>query len=565
MIKFNDMPYSRPSSEELISNLDKLIIAFKEAKNANEQITLFKNQEKLMASFQTLATLAYVRNSINTKDEFYEQEKIYFDEVSPLIEEKSQEFLEVFLSSKFKDELILELGEIIFINAQMRKKTFSPEIIPLLQEESKLTNEYQKIYAGAIVEFDGKKLPLPLLGPYKQSTNRQTRKAAFVAEGEFFTSHKEEFDEIFDKLVKCRTKQAEILGFKNYVELGYLHRQRNSYNAQDVANFRKQVLADIVPLVSKIKENQKNRIGVDTFTLYDDALYFKEGNADPIGTPDELLAASKVMYSEMSSQTKEFIELMFNMELFDVLSKDGKAPGGFCTDFSDYNCPFIFSNFNGTSADVDVLTHEAGHAFASFMANKEIEYHSLRQPSMESCEVHSMSMEFLTSKWHHLFFKENTIKYQLSHAEGALSFIPYGVMVDYFQELIYSNPNMSKEERHTLWLSLEKDFRPYIDFDNLPFYSTGATWQRQLHIYHYPFYYIDYCLAQIVALQIFALSLEDEDNAFKTYMEFVKLGGTKTFVQLISASGLVSPFENGSISKIASSLNSYIENLTNKI
>ena len=442
----------------------------------------------------------------------------------------------------------------MFRNFEMEKKGFSPELIPLIQEENAIAAEYQKLYASAQIPFMGKTCTIAQLGPYKENPDRDIRKAAYKAEGGFFDEHREEFDSLFDRLVKNRTEQAHKLGFKNYVELGYIRRTRNCYGPEEVANFRRQVLEDLVPVVNQIKKSQAGRIGIEELKFYDDLFTFRDGNAVPQGTPDELLAAAKKMYTEMSPETAEFIQLMFENDLFDVLAKDGKAPGGYCTSLADYHAPFIFSNFNGTSGDVDVLTHEAGHAFAFFVADKEIELSQNRHPTMEGCETHSMSMEFLTSPWHELFFKHQTAKYELSHAEDAITFIPYGTMVDYFQELVYSKPEMTPEERNQVWAELEKQFRPYVDFDNLPFYGRGAGWQRQLHIYLYPFYYIDYCMAQTIALQFWVESLKDRKLAWEKYLAFVKKGGTLSFVDLVKSAGLRSPLESGALKEIATAI-----------
>jgi len=262
------------------------------------------------------------------------------------------------------------------------------------------------------------------------------------------------------------------------------------------------------------------------------------------------MAAGRTMYHELSRETGEFIDLMLENELFDVIATEGKAPGGYCTSLPDYKYPFIFSNFNGTSGDVDVLTHEAGHAFADYMAERTIGVAANRFPTMEGCETHSMSMEFLTAPWHHLFFGPQTDKYELSHAEDALSFIPYGCLVDHFQTEVYSHPEMTPEERNQTWARLEKLYRPYLNMEGLPFYGRGAGWQRQMHIYQSPFYYIDYCLAQVMSLQFFALSLEDREKAWEKYMAFVKLGGTKTFIDLAHGVGLRSPIDEGCVKDV---------------
>lgn len=299
-------------------------------------------------------------------------------------------------------------------------------------------------------------------------------------------------------------------------------------------------------------------MGVDDFCFYDDLFTYREGNAKPHGTSDDILAAGRKMYHEMSPETAEFIDFLYDNELFDVLSKKGKAPGGYCTSIPLYRAPFIFSNFNGTSGDVDVLTHEAGHAFAGYRA-RNFELMEQTSPSAEACEVHSMSMEFLTWPWLTLFYGEDTGRARFAHLEDALVFIPYGTMVDDFQHQIYANPSMTAAERDALWLSLEHEYRPYIRFADIPFYSAGAGWQRQLHIYECPFYYIDYCLAQTVAFEIWAESQQDYAAAWSRYLRFVEQGGKQTFVELCKTAGVTTPFEDGCLKRITETVVAWLE------
>ena len=560
-MKFNQIPYERADANALMESIDRIAKDFENASSAAEQLALLEELQQTQKHFESMSTVAYIRHTVDTNDEFYDKEKQYYDEVGPLLSEKLQKISVAMVNSPFRAELERELGSVTFINTEMDIRSFSPEIIPLMQEESALESEYQKLYASARIDFMGKQLTVAQLGVYKQSTDRSIRRAAVCAEGKFFDDNREKFDEIFDKLVKNRTEQARRLGMENYVELGYLRRTRNCYGPKEVAVFREQIIKDIVPLASRIIENVKERIGTDTFAFYDNTFNFADGNPTPKGSPEELIACASKMYGEMCPETAEFFSQMTENELFDLLAKEGKAPGGYCTSISEYKYPFIFSNFNGTAADVDVLTHEAGHAFAAYMAFRNVKWDMLSLPSMEGAETHSMAMEFLTTPWHHLFFKEDTKKYQISHTEDAIRFLPYGTMVDHFQEIVYSNPDMTPEERNEKWAELEKIYRPYIDFEDLPFYSRGAAWQRQLHIYIYPFYYIDYCMAQTMALQFFALHLQDEKKALETYLDFVRLGGCDTFVGLVKRSGLRSPLEEGTIKEFATRIAFWLEDI----
>ena len=558
-MKFSEMPYSRPDMEALAAATTQTLEAMKAAPNAAGQIAAYDAYEKKMQTAGTMQQIAYIRHTINTKDEFYNAENDYMDEIGPKLQELSHRVNTALLESPYRAELERHYGALMFKNLEIAARSFSPAIVELMQEENKLVSEYQNLYASATVEFDGKTMPLPLLGPYKQDPDRAVRKAAYEADAKFFDSHREELDTLYDKLVKVRDAQAKKMGLPNYIPLGYDRMGRNCYTAKDVAAFRDQIAEDMVPIVAKVKEAQRRRIGVEKLAFYDEPISFADGNAVPEGTPDEILAAGKKMYQELSPETAEFIDFMFENELFDVLSRDGKAPGGYCTEIADYKSPFIFSNFNATAGDVDVLTHEAGHAFEAYRAFKQELPSLLHSPTIEACECHSMSMEFLTAPWHHLFFGKQTDKYELGHCEDALVFIPYGCMVDEFQHKVYENPGMTPEQRNELWLSLEKKYRPWIDFDNLPFYSRGGGWQRQLHIYEVPLYYNDYCMAQTVAFQFWNLSRENYAEAWKRYMTFVDKAGTATFAELVESAGLKVPYHAGCIKEIGESISRWLE------
>lgn len=557
-MKFQDYPYVRPDIEGLKQAMETAAERISKATSVDEQIAAYDEMTKLSEDMQTMFSLAYVRNTCNTEDKFYETEREYLDEMSPMIQEASQKMETVLLDSPFRAELEAHYGKLFFENLEISRRSFKPELIPLIQEANKLESRYQKLYASLTVEFDGQTLPLPMLGKYKESPDRAVRRAAFEAEGKVFDANREELDEIFDKLVKNRNAQGRCMGYDNYIQLGYDRLGRNCYGGKELESFRQQIAQDLVPVIAQVKEAQRKRIGVDRLCIYDDKFRFVDGNAKPEGTPEEILAAGKEMYQKLSPETKEFIEFMFDGELFDVLSRKGKAPGGYCTTFQKYKAPFIFSNFNGTSDDVDVLTHEAGHAFAFYRAMNSDIHPALQQPTIEACECHSMSMEFLTQDFHKNFFGANTDKYELAHCEDSLDFIPYGCMIDEFQHRMYENENLTPDERNAVWEELEKKYRPWLDMDGLPFYSRYSHWQWKLHVYLHPLYYIDYCMAQTVAFQLWTLSMEDRDAAWKKYLAFVDKAGTMTFADLCRSSGLQVPYENGTIKAVGSGIRDWL-------
>ena len=480
---------------------------------------------------------------------FYDEENNFFDNNGPLVGDMFRNINLALLKSKFRADLEENFGKLLFKNLELGVKSSSPETIELQAKENELMSEYQRLFASAMVEWEGETLPLPMLGVYKQSPDREIRKKAYLKDAEFFKSNKKEFDRIYDELIKNRNSQAKILGYDNFINLGYDRLGRNCYGPEEVASFREEIAKWVVPAVCELKKEQAERIDVREMHLYDNDLMFKEGNVKPKGTAEEILKAGINMYREMSEETKEFITFMEENELFDLLSCKGKAPGGYCTEFALYKAPFIFSNFNGTSGDVDVLTHEAGHAFAYYTAARKGLISSYISPTIEACEVHSMTMEFLTMPWHKNFFFEETDRYEYYHAADALNFLPYGCMVDEFQHIMYEKNELTPKERDEVWLKLEKKYRPYLNLEDLPFYSEGGGWQRQLHIYLYPLYYIDYCMAQTVAFCFFAESLEDYSKAKEKYFKFIDGAGTKTFAELVTTAGLSLPYEKGNLKK----------------
>ncbi len=562
-MKFSEMEYKRPDLPTVEKDFNELLNRFHFAQTAEEQEDILAKVNELKNDFQTYASIASVRNSIDTTNQFYETEQAFFDGNEPVMKDLNIKFYKALGSSKFKAELEKKFGRQLFRLADVSVKTFDPSIIEDLKEENKLGTEYTKLVASAEVEFRGSKLNLTALDAFQESTDRETRKEAFSAKWKFFGQHEAKFDEIYDKLVKVRTKIAQKLGYKNFVELAYFRMSRTDYDAQKVAVYRDQVLKHVVPLAAKLRERQKDRIGVESLKLYDWSHNFNSGNPTPIGTPEEIVANGQKMYSELSTETKEFFDFMVNNDLMDLVNRKGKAAGGYCTMFNKFKAPFIFANFNGTLGDVDVLTHEAGHAFQCYQSRGfEVEEYGF--PTMEACEIHSMSMEHLTYPWMKLFFGKDTEKYKFVHLSSNILFLPYGVAVDEFQHIIYENPDLTPAERKKVWLDMEKKYRPWVDYDGVDYLERGGFWQRQAHIYRSPFYYIDYCLAQLCALQFWRKSEKDFNATWQDYLTLCKAGGSKSFLELVELAKLQSPFDANAFSPLFQELETYLDSVNDK-
>ena len=558
-MKFKDMPYERISVESIKEEMKALIQKLKEAKDFEEAEALFLENEKLQGHVFTMSSLAQVRHSINTEDKFYDEEENYWNNAYPQIQEFNQEWTKALLDSPFKDNFAKKYGNIMFLNAEIDLKTFSPEIIPMLQEENELTTAYEKLLASAQIPFEGKIYTISQMSPFKNDKDDARRLAAWKAEGQWYKDNQEELDRLYDKLVHLRDQMGKKLGYTDFTELGYYRMRRNCYDKQDVQKFREAVQKYVVPVAAKIYERQADRLGKSYPLSYADAaIEFRSGNPKPKGNSDEIVASGKKFYDWLSPETSEFFNHMIDDELMDLLSTKGKQGGGYCTSFQDYKTPFIFANFNGTQHDIEVITHEAGHAFAAYLNRNRVPYECI-WPSLEACEVHSMSMEFFAEAFSQEFFGEDAGKYNYSHLADALCFIPYGTMVDHFQHIVYENPNLSPAERHAKWKELVQIYQPWFKLDGeIPFYSEGEGWQRQHHIYSSPFYYIDYCLAQTVALQFWNLIQKDQKEAWQHYMAYTKQGGSVVFTKLLKNAGLESPFQESCLRGICDAAAKYL-------
>ena len=549
-MKFCDMPYKRIDFDEAKAEVRNLMEEFQKAADGEEQFAVHQKYYALTDRVSTQITLASIRHSLDTADAFYEQEKSYYDEQVPEYSNLLIAYQKLLYHSPYRETLEKKIGSVAFKNMELAFASVNEQVVPLMQEENALTTEYEKLLASAEIEWDGEILNLSLLGPYLKSKDPKVRKRACEKQNAFFLKIEEQLDSLYDRLVKNRTEQARILGFDSYTELGYLRMQRNSYGREQVENLRRQVKKYWVPFSEQLYENRRNRLGVDHMYYADELVYGKEGNPQPKGTPEEILEQGRRMYSELSKETKEFFDFMMENQLLDVFGRKTKAVGGYMTYIPDYHAPFIFANFNGTSGDVDVITHECGHAFQGYLsASDPIREHA--DIGMETAEVHSMSMEFFTEPWYGLFFEgKDAEDYKKMHLEDAAMFIPYGCMVDEFQHRMYDEPELTPAQRKEVWKELEQEYKPHMDYGDLEFYAKGGYWQRQHHIYSFPLYYIDYVIAQLCAFEYKNKMDQDYKEAWNSYLKLCRLSASDYFEKLLEQAGLRSPFEDGCIEKI---------------
>ncbi len=555
---FESFPYVRPEMAKVTQDFEKQLLRFQNAQTAAEQSRSLSRLNAVREEFWTMYNLCYVRHTSNTADVFYEKENDYFDENLPSFEALNNRFFRALLASPFREVLEQKFGAQLFTLAELALKTFQPSILEELQQENALSTEYNKLKAQAKIEFDGKTYNLGSIHPLEISDDRSVRQRATEARWGFFAANTPAIESIFDKMVRLRHRMARELGFKNFVEVGYARMRRSDYAPGMVANFRRQVRQIIVPLASELYARQSKRLGISKLKYYDEEYKFPTGNPKPIGAPEEIVANAAKMYRELSPDTGRFFQFMQETKLMDLVNRDNKMQAGYCTYMSKFEAPFIFSNFNGTSGDFDVLTHEAGHAFQVW-SSSDFPFDEYHWPTSDAAEIHSMSMEFFTWPWMRLFFGDATDKYYFMHLSGAIQFIPYGVAVDEFQHILYENPSMTRAERNDAWRDLEKTYLPHRDYDDNAQLEAGRFWQKQNHIFNSPFYYIDYTLAQICAFQFWMRDRQNHKKAWNDYVRLCKAGGSQSFLELVKLANLRSPFEDGCVESVVGEIRQFLE------
>ena len=552
-MKFSEMPYERIDFDKLKEKFAGLEQDLSNASTGDEAFRVHERFYKVFNHVMSESQIAMIHSDIDMSDEKWLAEQQFFDEHMPIFENLVVSYKKKLYESPYRGALEEKIGKVAFKNIELAMKAVDEKLIPLMQEENKLQTDYNKLLSSARIDWNGEQLNLSLMNPYLHSADRTVRKEAWEKYSAFFVEHQEELDDFYDKLVKNRTKQGQLMGYENYLPLGYARMNRNSYTRSDIQSFREQVKKDFVPFAEKIHEARRERLGLTTLSYIDEGVSFTNGNPSVVGTPAEILENGRKMYRELSPETGRFMDFMCDNELFDVLGRKNKKTGGYMTMIPDYKAPYIFANFNGTSGDADVITHECGHAFQGYITADDpiLEHNDI---TMETAETHSMSMEFFTEPWMNLLFGARAKDYVRMHFEDSVVFIPYGTMVDEFQDICYSEPSLSPKERDGVWRDLERQYKPHLDYTGNSYYEMGGFWQKQHHIYDSPLYYIDYCIAGSNALQYKVMMDEDYKKAWASYLKLCKLSASDFFDGLMKKAGLINVFEDGSLRYIAGKL-----------
>ena len=550
--KFEEIEYVRPDFEGMKKVWEEETEKIKKATSYAEVKDAMSRIEKAEGNMSTMMNVCSIRNTLNTTDEFYEKEIEYVQNTYPTVMESAMEYYKAVLTSSFRKDIEEEYGEEVLVAMQREVDSFNPALVPFLQKEGELTTRYQKMMATAQIPFRGKTYNLYGIEKFFEHPDRQTRKEAFKAYSDFYHGNEAELEEIFAELITVRNEMGKALGDENFIPLGYKQQGRSDYGQEEVASFREQVRKEIVPLCEKLYKAQAKRIGVDEIKVYDEKFVFPDGNAEPAGDDDYMIEQARKMYHDMSPETGEFIDFMIEHHLMDLKNKENKASTGYMTFLVDYKAPYVFSCFNHTIFDMQVLSHELGHAFAGYQAMRHQPISAYYSESTDIAEIHSMSMEQFAYPYAEQFFGKDADKYRFAHLQEAITFVPFGVAVDEFQHIVYAHPELIPKERTYEWHKLEEKYMPWRKYEDDEFMERGGYWYHKLHIYLYPFYYINYTLTTMGAMEFKKRYEENREQAWKDYLNLCNAGGSKSYLGLLKTANLSVPFEEGSVAKAIS-------------
>jgi len=545
--KFADVAPPEPRDADLHAAYDGLLASIDGG--APVDAALIARWESLRRSADTWTAWTRLRYQQDTRDADRRADRQRSDEIGALVTELNAAIKGRLLDPSRRAAAAALVGENALALWRADCAAFDPAITEALVEEARISAEYTALLASAKIPFDGEIYDLVTIGKPAESPDRATRERAARARWVWFAEHRDQLDGLFDQLVGLRHGMARALDLPDYTELGYLQMQRVDYDRDDVERFRAEVRRVVVPLATRLREEQRVTLGVDRLQSWDEAIDDPKGSPELIGGAEGLAASGQRAFDGLDPEIAAFYRMMTGRGYVDLGSRPGKAGGGFCTFLADHKVPFVYCAGNGTGSDVRTLVHEFGHAFQVW-SSRDIELTDTLWPTYEAAEIHSMGLEFLAWPMLDEFFGDATDRFRRAHLVTALCFIPYGVAVDHFQHLIYERPDATPAERHAMWQEMEAMYLPWRDYGDMPHATDGGFWQRQRHIYCSPFYYIDYTLAQTCALQLWARSEDDHAGTMEAYRGLCRLGGTQPFQSLCSSAGLTSPFQAGCLDAV---------------
>lgn len=513
---------------------------------------------------EELASRLYVATTTNTADKDAEDRfNNYMEATFPKIEEVEQELKKKLLASGLEPEGF----EIPLRNMRAEAELYREKNLPLLVQEQKLGTEFDKIVGAETVEWEGKELTIYQLDPLFQNENREVREKAWRMGMERRSQDRKAINELWEKFMALRLEIAKNADLPDYRAYRWVNMMRFDYSPQDCKQFHQAIEEVVVPAATKIYEKRRKKLGLDTLRPWD-------LNVDTTGKPalrpfqtiDELKSKTSDVFHKVDPKFGEYFDIMIDEGLLDLDNRKNKAPGGYCTGFNAVRKPFIFTNAVGIHDNVQTLLHEGGHSFHAF-ESAALPYIQQLDYSMEIAEVASMSMELLAAPYladgeNAFYTPSEAARARIEHLEGSILFWPYMAVVDAFQHWVYENPEQGSDPAQCdrEWASLWDRFMPGVDWSGLEEYK-ATGWHRKPHIHQTPFYYVDYGLAQLGAVQVWRNSLKNQAQAVTDYRHALSLGGTKPLPELYQAAGAKLAFDAKTLGEAVALMSEQIEKL----
>ncbi len=550
--KFSELKFARPDLKVYQDIFEDAIDRVERAESGEDVLQMILELDAITRKADDLVRYVFIRGTMDTKDPFYKEQQQWFDENMIRYDQAVLRFGDAVYNSPHRDYIEEKLGPVYFIGADIQRKTFSDDCIELYQRESELATEYQEIMGSAEAEMMGEKKDLSKLKVLFGHDDRSVRREAFFLYSKLIAQNEKRLEEIWEELIKVRNQIGEKLGYDNFIPIGYLQNQHIDYSPEDIAIFREQVVEEIVPLCEKLFEAQKKRLGIDELMIYDEKAVFPGGNARSAGDEEYMIEKAREMYHNISQETGEFIDYMLDHELFEYKDRPGKASLGYGTMLLSKKAPFVFTHFDGTIADFQVIAGDLGEAFARYIGARSQPIKEYFSATSDIMEFYALTMCQFAYDYAEDFFGDEADKYRFYNMQEIITLIPFACAVDEFQHICYGNPNITPQERMAEWHKLEQKYMPWRKYDGDDFMERGGYWYNTPHIFLYPFYYIDYALARVHVLEMKKKYALHPEVTWREYMDLIKQGGRLRYKEMVEKANLTPLFREGAVKEAIS-------------
>ena len=550
---------------EIAPLLDKLEARVSNLKSIADFEQWILDGGELFAALDEESSKRYIAMTCHTENSDAEKAYLHFVEnIEPQLKPRQFKISQLYLEHPLRSQLLKERFsryEVFDRNIKLHVELYRPENVPLETEEAKLGQQYQKLSGSLTVQFRGEEKTLIQMARYLEEPDRALRQEAWELVAKRRLQEKEKFEENFDQLLKIREQIARNAGFKNYLQYAFRARGRFDYTPEDCIKFHEAIEKEVMPLLRQLQAERKKQLGLAALRPWDLSV-------DPLNRPalrpfekvDQMVTSTQKVFDQLDRDLAEGFRTMNNLKLLDLDNRKGKAPGGYQSTLNEARLPFIFMNAVGVQRDVETILHEAGHAFHA-LATRDEDIFNYRHAPIEFCEVASMSMELLGNEFIESFYNSGDAKRaRHDHLEGIIEIFPWIATVDAFQHWIYSHPAHTRAERQKAWLDLMDRFGGDVDWSGYEDVLANL-WHRQLHIFLYPFYYVEYGIAQLGALQVWANSKKDKSKALQDYKKALALGGSRPLPELFNAAGCPFDFSQRTVKPLVQLLKTELDAL----